>query len=83
MAFDFNPILSNGRMLNSSDPRTDWAEVGQIGEAIGLYWGANFNNNYDPIHFDFRNVFLPNQRQPHIEGALATGVTPNRYPIQA
>ncbi len=82
MAFDFNPTLSDGRVLTSDDTKTDWDEIKQIGEAAGLYWGGNFRGNYDPIHFDFRNTLSRNDRQAFLEGALASGTSPNRYPIQ-
>jgi hypothetical protein len=50
MAMDFNP--------------TSWRASGIVtaGESVNLYWGGNFSRNYDPIHFDFRNV-APSTRQ--------------------
>jgi hypothetical protein len=58
MAIDFNPTLATGRMLMSDDPVALWQQAGIVaaGEAVNLYWGGRFRGNYDPIHFDFRNV---------------------------
>ena len=58
MAFDFNPTLQSGTTLNSRMPAADWQTSGivALGESVNLYWGGHFSTNYDPIHFDFRNV---------------------------
>ena len=58
MAFDFNPTLQSGTTLNSRMPAADWHTSGivALGESVNLYWGGHFSTNYDPIHFDFRNV---------------------------
>ena len=58
MAMDFNPTLPNGTMIMSKDSSHAWAASGivEIGESVNLYWGGRFRTNWDPIHFDFRNV---------------------------
>tara|TARA_Y100001951_G_C11241741_1_gene240932 strand:- start:342 stop:1001 length:660 start_codon:yes stop_codon:yes gene_type:complete len=58
MAMDFNPTLENGTTIRSKDSPHAWAASGivEIGESVNLYWGGRFRENWDPIHFDFRNV---------------------------
>ena len=60
MAMDFNPTLKNGTELGKAynSSANAWASSGIVaaGESVNLYWGGRFSNNYDPIHFDFRNV---------------------------
>lgn len=58
MALDFNAVYL-GTTLNSN-PKKDggskeeWIASGVPGliELLGLRWGGDFPNNYDPIHFD-------------------------------
>ena len=65
MAMDFNPTLKDGTLLGKSSERYGknsfakaWIDSGIVaaGERVNLYWGGRFSKNYDPIHFDFRNV---------------------------
>jgi hypothetical protein len=66
MAMDFNPTLRDGTTLgkayNSSEQSWRASGIVTAGESVNLYWGGNFSRNYDPIHFDFRNV-APSTRQ--------------------
>lgn len=58
LAIDFNPILPEIGMIKSSYSDTMiWHTSGMvsIAEEIGLRWGGYFGNNWDPIHFDYRN----------------------------
>ena len=65
MALDFNPTLKDGTLLGKSyklygknSLAKAWIDSGLVaaGERVNLYWGGRFPDNYDPIHFDFRNV---------------------------
>ena len=65
MAMDFNPTLKDGTLLGKSyklygknSLAKAWIDSGLVaaGERVNLYWGGRFPDNYDPIHFDFRNV---------------------------
>lgn len=46
--------------MGNSTSKSNWQEVGNIGQnEFGLRWGGNFSN-YDPIHFDFGNEYQTN-----------------------
>ena len=59
LAFDFNPIMPDGKWINSKAPKSSWisSQIPSIGKSLNLRWGGNFSSNYDPIHFDLGNVF--------------------------
>jgi len=54
LAFDFNAWTKSGAHLSTSTSKASWEASGipEIGESLGLRWGGDFSNNYDPIHFD-------------------------------
>lgn len=58
LAFDFNPRMPSGKVITSKASKSTWisSEVPSIGQSLNLYWGGNFSSNYDPIHFDMRNL---------------------------
>jgi RHS repeat-associated protein len=49
VAFDIVPLLNNGLPDWNSDR---WAEIGLLGERIGLSWGGNWASFQDRPHFD-------------------------------
>tara|TARA_Y100000310_G_C20602660_1_gene773865 strand:+ start:260 stop:1435 length:1176 start_codon:yes stop_codon:yes gene_type:complete len=85
MAFDYNAILPNGNRLYSASSKKKWNDSGivAIGESIGLYWGGHFSTNYDPIHWDFRNIVPKQQKTKFYQAAVAAGNEPNRHPRTA
>lgn len=76
LAFDFNPILSNGTKISSSMSKEIWLQSGvvKIGESLNLRWGGNFKGNYDPIHFDFGNVIDKKRNREIIKEASRKNV---------
>ena len=80
MALDFNPTLQTGMTIRSTDSPTTWASSGivSIGESVNLYWGGRFGRNYDPIHFDFRNIISTSQKNILLEQSQQLAVAPNR-----
>jgi hypothetical protein len=86
MAMDFNPTLENGKTIRSKDSSHAWAASGivEIGESVNLYWGGRFSTNWDPIHFDFRNVVSPStMKNKLLDLSIAQGVTANRVNYSA
>ena len=86
MAMDFNPTLENGKTILSKDSSHAWAASGivEIGESVNLYWGGRFSTNWDPIHFDFRNVVSPStMKSKLLDLSIAQGVTANRVNYSA
>ena len=53
LAFDFNASKS-GKSFGTSTSKASWEASGipTIGKSLGLQWGGDFSDNYDPIHFD-------------------------------
>jgi hypothetical protein len=80
MAIDFNPTLANGTRLMSTSSKSSWRSSGivEIGKAAGMYWGGDFNSNFDPIHFDFRTRVSRGSRPAVLTAANSQGVSPNR-----
>lgn len=58
LAFDFNAWDKKGAFLDSEKDKASWEESGipEIGKNLGLQWGGDFSDNYDPIHFDAKGV---------------------------
>ena len=86
MAMDFNPILENGTKIMLADSPHAWAASGVVeaGESVNLYWGGRFSTNWDPIHFDFRNVVSPStMKSKLLDLSIAQGVTANRVNYSA
>ena len=87
LAIDFNPILPEIGMISSQYPDTMiWHNSGMvpIAEEIGLRWGGYFRNNWDPIHFDYRDYITGTQKDAI--DAIAWGKNPppgNRIEIPA
>lgn len=54
-AIDINIITYDG-LIRKRDPKSVWESTGvvKIAEEIGLRWGGNFRNYYDPVHFETR-----------------------------
>jgi hypothetical protein len=54
LAFDFNAWTKSGAHFSTSTSKASWEASGipTIGKSLGLRWGGDFSNNYDPIHFD-------------------------------
>ena len=82
MAFDFNPTLANGTTIMSSASKETWIQSGvvQIGESVGLRWGGNFSENYDPIHFDFGNKVSKTRNKKMIKEANSKKVEATTIP---
>jgi hypothetical protein len=86
MAMDFNPILENGTKIMSTDSPHAWQASGVVeaGESVNLYWGGRFRTNWDPIHFDFRNVVVYSvMKNKLLDLSIAQGVTANRVNYSA
>ena len=86
MAMDYNPILENGTMIMLADSPHAWAASGivEVGESVNLYWGGRFRTNWDPIHFDFRNVVAGSvMKEKLLDLSIAQGVTANRVNYSA
>jgi len=86
MAMDFNPILENGTKIMSADSPHAWQASGVVeaGESVNLYWGGRFRTNWDPIHFDFRNVVVYSvMKNKLLDLSIAQGVTANRVNYSA
>ena len=85
MAMDFNPTLASGielgKAYNSSKELWNGSGLVAIGESVNLYWGGRFRNNYDPIHFDFRNVAPSPEQLKDLTTAQNRSATPNRINI--
>ena len=81
MAFDFNPTLEDGTQLGPSDPPQSWRQIVAAGEKVNLYWGGRFSTNYDPIHFDFRNVVPSSSKARLLAMSEQQGVAANRVDI--
>jgi len=58
LAFDFNAWDKQGVHLDSKKDKALWEASGipAIGKNLGLQWGGDFSDNYDPIHFDAKGV---------------------------
>ena len=58
LAFDFNAWTKSGAHFSTSTSKASWEASGipTIGKSLGLRWGGDFSNNYDPIHFDAKGV---------------------------
>jgi len=89
MALDFNPTI-DGVTIRGPQNRAEkqsrarsalWHSSGIVaaGEKANLYWGGRFRTNYDPIHFDFRNV--AGSSADLIAFSEAQGGAPNRINI--
>ena len=82
---DFNPTLASGielgKAYNSSKELWNGSGLVAIGESVNLYWGGRFRNNYDPIHFDFRNVAPSPEQLKNLTTAQNRSATPNRINI--
>lgn len=53
-AFDVVPVdYMSMKGWNPAGPL--WAELGEIGESLGLRWGGRWTNHRDPGHFEFRH----------------------------
>jgi len=52
-AIDVN-FIKDEIFLKKSTPKSEWLNSGiiDIAKKIGLRWGGEFENYYDPIHFD-------------------------------
>lgn len=58
LAIDIN--ATNGTSyLRKSSSKIDWENTGipQIARDMGLRWGGDFKNYYDPVHFDLGNDY--------------------------
>ena len=60
LAFDI-AVLNNNRHIDwgedadwNSNNVSDWTELGELGESIGLEWGGNFSSLRDLPHFQYR-----------------------------
>ena len=80
MALDFNPTLQTGIELHGWDSPSLWTSSGivSIGESVNLYWGGRFGTNYDPIHFDFRNIISTSKKNQLMEQSQLLAIAPNR-----
>ena len=85
MAMDFNPTLKNGKQLGKSfnSSVNEWVGSGIVaaGERVNLYWGGRFSNNYDPIHFDFRNVAISQNSLASLVAEQNMSAAPNRVAL--
>ncbi len=80
MAIDFNPTLSSGRTILSSESSSTWVSSGivSIGESVNLFWGGRFSSNYDPIHFDFRNIVNTSAKGKLLDLSVVQNVAANQ-----
>jgi hypothetical protein len=55
MAIDFNPKLANGTTILSASSKNMWLQSGipDIISSLGLKWGGDWQNPYDPIHIQY------------------------------
>ena len=90
MAMDFNPTLKDGTLLGKSSEvygknsfAKAWIDSGIVaaGERANLYWGGRFGDNYDPIHFDFRNVAVSIKSVASLVREQALTAAPNRVAL--
>jgi hypothetical protein len=90
MAMDFNPTLADGTKLGKSfssygnnSLAAAWVASGIVaaGEEVNLYWGGRFSNNYDPIHFDFRNVAISIDSLSSLVTEQSMASAPNRVSL--
>lgn len=44
-------VWKDGRKLPRYGEKNLWAQVGQLGQKIGLEWGGAWKSFYDPVHF--------------------------------
>ena len=79
-AVDFNPLKDGKVFLEKKNDIDEWRDSGipQIGESLGLQWGGNFSDNYDPIHFDLGKIYTVKQMLALLEEAAKAGTQPNR-----
>ena len=84
MAIDFKITLKNGKLLDKKTSKKPWIASGivAIAEGIGLRWGGRFSKNYDPIHLDFGNNLLLDDRKAFKKEALKSGVEPNVFTLE-
>ncbi len=68
-ALDFNAI-KNGQHLKMATPKATWEASGipALAKSMGLRWGGNFSNFYDPVHVDAGNAANPSK---HLADLLA------------
>lgn len=54
LALDIN-LQKGVRIWRKATSKKDWEETGipQLAKSMGLRWGGDFKNYYDPIHFDY------------------------------
>jgi len=85
MAMDFNPTLKDGKELGKSFNSSvdEWVKSGIVaaGERVNLYWGGRFSKNYDPIHFDFRNVVISTKSVSSLVKEQDMTAAPNRVAL--
>ena len=90
MAMDFNPTLADGTKLGksfssygSNSLAAAWIDSGLVaaGERVNLYWGGRFPDNYDPIHFDFRNVAISINSLSSLVTSQNMASAPNRVDL--
>ena len=85
MAMDFNPTLKDGKQLGKSFNSSvdEWVKSGIVaaGERVNLYWGGRFSRNYDPIHFDFRNVAVSTTAVASLVREQEMTAAPNRVAL--
>lgn len=58
MAIDINAVKL-GTWLRMGSSKIAWEESGipQLAKNMGLRWGGDFSNFYDPVHFDLGNDY--------------------------
>ena len=88
IALDFNPILPDGKMLNSSGrTKAEWEASGvpAIVRSMNLRWGGDWGDyygheQYDPIHLDFMDI-IGEKTETLKKRAEAEGVEGNRVSL--
>ena len=81
MAIDCNPV-EKGKWINTDSTKQEWTKSGAvaIGQALGLRWGGDFSNNYDPVHFDFGNKVSKTRMKAMITEAKTKDVQATTLP---
>ena len=84
LAFDFNPKV-DGTLITSKAPKQEWISsgIGSIISQLGLKWGIDFANNYDPIHVDMSSIlgWSAVDVEKFLEASDRLGLQPYSWPV--
>lgn len=62
VAIDIN-LKKGDQLWKKATPKQEWVDTGipKLAKDLGFRWGGEFNNNYDPVHFDMGNNYKVNE----------------------